>query len=65
MTRLFAALFAAAFVFGLSAAPILSHAQDEPIEEAEEGTMDDGSSSGDDGADAPAEDPVEESEDSE
>lgn len=40
MTKLFAPLFAAAFVVGLSGAPILLCAQDDPMKDAEEGTMD-------------------------
>jgi len=70
MTKLFAPLFAAAFVIGLSAAPVLTYAQDDPIEESED-SMD----TGDDAAtmeentdsmdEAPAEDPMEESEASE
>lgn len=68
MTKLFAPIFAAAFVLGLSAAPVLTYAQDDPVEEAE-GSMD----TGDDSAtmeesaedEAPAEDPMEKSEESE
>lgn len=67
MTKLFAPLFAAAFVIGLSAAPVLTYAQDDPIEESEEGTTDAGDESADTDTkdEAPAEDPMEESEDSE
>ena len=69
MSKLFAPLFAAAFVMGLSAAPILTHAQDDPMEDAEEGTMESDSSTMEEDTDsmdeAPAEDPMEESEDSE
>ena len=68
MTELFASIFAAAFVLGLSAAPVLTYAQDDPVEEAED-SMD----TGDDSAtmeestedEAPAEDPMEKSEESE
>ena len=45
MTKLFAWLFAAAFVLGLGAAPTLTYAdqhEKDPIEEAEEGGEDSG-----------------------
>lgn len=70
MTKLFVPLFAAAFVIGLSAAPVLTYAQDDPMEDAED-SMDSGDDSATMEADsdsmdeAPAEDPMEESEDSE
>ena len=69
MTKLFAGLFAATLLLGLGSAPTLTYAQDEPMEEAEEGTMDSGDDSStmeEDATDeAPAEDPMEEAEDSE
>jgi len=69
MTKLFAPLFAAAFVLGLSASPILTYAQDDPMEDAED-SMDSGDESSveentDTMDEAPAEDPMEESEASE
>lgn len=70
MTKLFAPLFAAAFVIGLSAAPVLTYAQDDPMEESED-SMDTGDDSStmeentDTMDEAPAEDPMEEAEASE
>jgi hypothetical protein len=69
MTKLFASLFAAALLIGLGSAPTLTYAQDEPMEDAEEDAMDTGDESStmeeDTTDEAPAEDPIEEAEDSE
>jgi len=70
MTKLFAPLFAAAFVLGLSASPVVTYAEDDPVEDAED-SMDAGDESvtteenTDTMDEAPAEDSMEESEDSE
>lgn len=62
MTKLFAWLFAATLVLGLSAAPTLTYAED-PVEESEEATTDDESmDEGSDTTEAPQEDPMEEAE---
>ena len=42
MTKLLAGLVAAAFAFGLSVTPTLTFAEEDAMEEAEQGTMDAG-----------------------
>lgn len=67
MTKLLAGLVAAAFAFGLSVAPTLTYAEEDAMEEAEQGTMDAGDESMSEESDAmeePQEEAVEEAEDS-